>query len=67
MGWQIRWSKADYGPRNRRSRSESSNVIISFFDDFFQKTGSIKTQSHLTKFKNIHYILILYVFPLPIT
>ena len=30
---------------------------------FFQKTGSIKTQSHLTKFKNIHYILILYTFP----
>ena len=27
--------------RNRSLRSESSDVIINFFDDFFQKTESI--------------------------
>jgi len=32
---------------NRSLRSESSDVIINFFDDFSRKLDRLKTQSHL--------------------
>ena len=45
VDWQIRLCPHSWlRPRNRSSRSfQSSTIIMTPFDDFFQKTGSIKT------------------------